>query len=393
MKSSGNNSAQIEISKEQIYDAFPFRTTHCRAFLRRRPRAPAPRAGARPARLPIRSRLSQCRRPAHRWARQKLNEQFAIGLREYLAEAAQKRFDVSPSAGKTALPQNARALTLEGELSRTPSPDGGAYLLVVRLYQDKPTHQIIAQWAGVAQNYRYLTGNLENRPTVNREGLLGETGKQIAVFAAAFSAAPPSADPLSQLTDTAQGHVLATVVPDGAASGTGIASPTLQSGQAFRLQIAAQNAGAAYIVREADTLVPLWMPVPGSKTEESVAPGKPVLIPPAQAPSWKAPDTDKPVTQTLLVLVRRSNPAPLAPQAAAPAFRPAAFPGLQSATDDSLPVQVIRAFGDIPPAPVPGTADPVRDQLTQMLSADPAGTWTAQRITLQILPALPKKKP
>ena len=112
----------------------------------------------------------------------KLNEQFATGLREYLAEAAQKRFDVSPSPGKSAPPQNARALTLEGELSRSTNPEGGAYLLIARLYEEKPSRHIIAQWAGVAQNYRYLTGNLENRPGVNREGLLGEAGKQIAAF-------------------------------------------------------------------------------------------------------------------------------------------------------------------------------------------------------------------
>ena len=97
-----------------------------------------------------------------------------------------------------------------------------------------------------------------------------------------------------------------------------------------------------------------------------------VPVPPTQA--WKAPETGKPMTQTLLVLVRRTPPA--APQAAAPAsaFRTAAFLPVgadEAQGSDSVPVQVIRTPSDVL---LPANPDAVREKFAHMISSDPAGT-------------------
>ena len=151
---------------------------------------------------------------------------------------------------------------LDGELSRTPNAQtGGAYFVTVRVTQEKPSRQLVAAWAGVAQNYRYLTGNLENRPDVNREGLLGEIGKQIAAFAAL--PASPANTQFAELVQKAliAGRVIATLVPEDGTKTFSVAAPTLQSGQNFRLQIAAEFSGSVIILREdGPQLIPLFMP-------------------------------------------------------------------------------------------------------------------------------------
>ena len=323
-----------------------------------------------------------------------LHEQFAGGLRDYLAGIAKKSnaFVVGPDA-KSRPPKNARVLLLDGELSRTPNADGGAYFVIVRAVQEKPTRQTVAAWAGIAQNYRYLSGNLDSRPDVNREGLLGELGKQIAVYVQGPAA--PANDLFSAGLQKAlqAGRVIATVVPSDGPAAPAVAAPTLRSEQSYRIKIAAEDAGSVYILREdGSQLISLFMPDTAPSASQTVEPGKPLLIPFPQTPSWKAPKTGEPLTQTLLVLVRRKTPAlPQTASTAAPALRLARLAAFAAPNraGDSLPVQVIRTPAD--PLP-PAAPDAVREKMAQLLAAGPEGTWTAQRITIQILPKS-KEKP
>jgi hypothetical protein len=103
--------------------------------------------------------------------------QFTDGLVKYLLTEAQDRYFVG-SAPRGVDP---RVLILEGDLSRTEVNSGGAYLCVLRL-KDERTGKFIGQWAGVADNFRLLYGNLFNTDGVAAQGLLGELGSRLVQF-------------------------------------------------------------------------------------------------------------------------------------------------------------------------------------------------------------------
>ncbi len=107
------------------------------------------------------------------------HRQFADGLVRYLQREAKGRFFVGSAPRGTEV----RTLILEGELSRTESGAGGSYLCILRLKDDR-TDRWVAQWAGVADNFRFLYGNLTGSEGVSAQGLLGELGNALVTFLA-----------------------------------------------------------------------------------------------------------------------------------------------------------------------------------------------------------------
>lgn len=95
----------------------------------------------------------------------------------YLQGEAKDRFFVGSAPRGT----ETRTLILEGELSRTEWGTGGSYLCILRLKDDR-TDRWVAQWAGVADNFRFLYGNLTGAEGVSAQGLLGELGSAVLAF-------------------------------------------------------------------------------------------------------------------------------------------------------------------------------------------------------------------
>ncbi len=328
---------------------------------------------------------------------------FSDGLRSYLAEVGKDRFVTDTTADDTP-PKTGRVLHLGGEISRTSDKeDGGPFLVVARLYEEKTAatpRKIVAQWAGVADNYRFLTGNLEKRPDVDKEGLLGELGKRVSLSVAPMPATPAWSAPLAKAAQT--GRVIASIVPVGAdgkpdASAPVIAAPVLKSEQTYRLKVAAKNGGTVYVVRvEGGRLVPVLLPKANDTAAPTVEPGKPILLPSGAGATMTAPKTDKAMEQTFLVLVRHADTKPVPPappkQAEAqtgPALRLAAFApsvALPAADEPNapVPVRILSTSGD---AVLPEGDGPEISRLVKMLTADPNGTWSAHRLIVRIVPA------
>lgn len=105
------------------------------------------------------------------------HRQFADSLIRYLRTESKGRFFV----GNAPRGIETHVLILEGELSRTENGTGGSYLCVLRLKDDR-TDRWVGQWAGVADNFRFLYGNLTNAEGVSPLGLLGEMGNAIVAF-------------------------------------------------------------------------------------------------------------------------------------------------------------------------------------------------------------------
>lgn len=105
------------------------------------------------------------------------HRQFAEGLVRYLQGEAKDRFFV----GSAPRGMETQTLILEGELSRSESGAGGSYLCILRL-KDDHTDRWVAQWAGVADNFRFLYGNLTGAEGVSAQGLLGDLGSAVLAF-------------------------------------------------------------------------------------------------------------------------------------------------------------------------------------------------------------------
>lgn len=105
------------------------------------------------------------------------HRQFADSLICYLRTESKGCFFV----GNAPRGIETHVLILEGELSRTENGSGGSYLCVLRLKDDR-TDRWVGQWAGVADNFRFLYGNLTNAEGVSPQGLVGELGGAIVRF-------------------------------------------------------------------------------------------------------------------------------------------------------------------------------------------------------------------
>lgn len=104
------------------------------------------------------------------------HRQFARALERYLRAEAKGRYFVGSAPREV----RTQSLVLEGELSRTEQGEGGVYLCVLRLKDDR-TERWVGQWAGVAENFRFLYGNLSNADGVSAQGLVGELGGAVVV--------------------------------------------------------------------------------------------------------------------------------------------------------------------------------------------------------------------
>ena len=314
-----------------------------------------------------------------------------------MADASQNHFDVNGDAKEAnSLPANVRALSVEGEFSRTEDGKGGGpFLVVLRLYQEKSgavPRRVLAQWAGVADNYRYLTGNLDNRADIDREGLLGEMGKRIAEAA---SDAPRNAAFDAFVATVAQSKsVLVTLVPtrtmpsgNGSAAGQtdAIVAPVLEAGREYRIKIASQESGTVVVVgRDANArLIPLYLP--GDKdAPRSVELGKPILVPALSEKPWIAPVTDAPTEQALFVFVRHEKPN----TKSAPAGNARVLSATSNDTPPVLPSPVrVLSTGTL----ADENLGHVLEALLKQFARDPKDTWTAQRFVVKVVPTATKQ--
>lgn len=393
----------------------------------------------------------------------KLHEQMAVSLRKYVAEksAAAGRFTVATGAATNPkAPANSRPYTLEGDLSRTEDgAGGGAYLCVVRLVAEKgpgvARRRVVAQWAGMAVNLRYLFGNLERAPDVDIEGLAGELGQRIAAVMAAEQRKDGGGDgaPYAAFLQkaTASRAVIATLLaaqprdnseePDENAIPGVAGKNTLRSRQTFRLNVASKNAGSVFVVRDLDgeRLVPLLV-ADRFENEPYVAPGKPARLPQAGDRPFVAPTlaNNRPMDMTLYVLVRRDAPGmaarrPTAAGTGAPdpdddeqaatataamtlvaqttttPFAATRFPAVATmgstataaggggAQDrgpaSDAPVRVLNILNydadddnSAPPRPIAPDENKSIARLLRMFADDADGTWSAQRLTIRVVP-------
>lgn len=129
------------------------------------------------------------------------HRQFQTALMRYLNSDTIGRYYI----GRAPRGTKVRILVLEGELSRTESATESSYLCVLRVKEER-TGRWVAQWAGVADSYRFLYGNLTGTQGVSVHGLVGELGDAMLSFLcgkgatrtrpAQIVATAPSAEPL-----------------------------------------------------------------------------------------------------------------------------------------------------------------------------------------------------
>lgn len=126
------------------------------------------------------------------------HKQFTDALVKFLLAEANGRFFVGDAPHGIPI----RVVSLEGDLSRTDIASGGAYLCVLRL-REETTGCWIGQWAGTADNFRFLYGNLTGAEGISLHGLLGELGVRVVACLVSPVVHLPKAD-------TAPVRVLAT---------------------------------------------------------------------------------------------------------------------------------------------------------------------------------------
>ena len=124
----------------------------------------------------------------HRGPDAQQHKQFTDSLVTFLRAEAKGRFFVG--AAPHGIPT--RVVSLEGDLSRTDIIMGGAYLCVLRL-RDETKGDWIGQWAGVADNFRFLYGNLTEAEGISLQGLLGELGGCVVACLVSPNASSPKA--------------------------------------------------------------------------------------------------------------------------------------------------------------------------------------------------------
>lgn len=275
---------------------------------------------------------------------------------------------------------NAR-FRLEGEISVAGTD--GPYLCVLRLVDNGGKGVVAAQWAGVAQTLRDLTGNLGNDKRISPLGLAGEFARRATVTAKSLlapSASAATADFEKRVTDAAKTNRLTLeAVPDGSKP-NGDKNAAMGPGAKFRVRVSTQDAGDVYLFRMDKQNAPVA--AYEQKAVPVALPGRPVLLPPSGAAF--SVGADGPPT-FVAVLVRRADVAQPAPSAqpasaavtlAAPIQNP--DDALGAAPNNNLPaVLVLDASARLPEAP----ADALVARLLALLETKKPDEVLSARLT------------
>jgi hypothetical protein len=293
----------------------------------------------------------------------------AEGFRKYLAEHSQGFYDVVARPMRPALGQ--RLLVLDGQLSHTvldPATKDGPFLLVLRLRTVGPNARCAAQWAGTAPNLRGLTGNLDNQPGIDPEGLLGELGKRlVAAFVGSFDDQTAALDKL--LSGAMHGRALE-LTASGEDGRTLADGATLAGGSKVTVQAAAPVPGTVYLIGRAAGGKPAALCVKPPEQAPQAGPGHPAMLPPTGA---VALDTVASATGYELVVLHRLKPSSGATRDL-------------GASDLNVGGVAVMEAGV---ANLATGGDPAIARLLAAAATDPDGTWSAARLKLTLTPPPP----
>jgi hypothetical protein len=188
---------------------------------------------------------------------------------------------------------------LEGELSV--SGTEGPYLCVLRLVDTAGKGRVAAQWAGVAQTLRDLTGNLSRDSRVHSLGLAGEFARRVTGATRGILTPNPGALNEAFAKRVAESGKTNRLTLEAVLE-NGKAGDTLAPGAKFRLRVATHDAGDIYVFalnkqnQPVAAFVQADIPV--------VLPGRPVLLPATGAPFSLRKDA---ALTFVAVLVRRPD--------------------------------------------------------------------------------------
>ena len=326
-----------------------------------------------------------------------LNESLTTGIIQYMKERSKERVDIVDMRIKP-IPANMAGqptLTLEGDLSHVATEDtgGGPYLLTLRLVElagEGKSRRIVAQWSGTAQTLMSLTSNLRRDPRISNDGLVGELGNRVVETVAAYGSASAQEQQkyFSHLLKTTAKPVNVTVklVSPSQTLALNGGTSAMFSRSRFGLEVSASYAGTVYVVGVGANgqLRPLLLPVAGK--EVIIAPDTLSRLP--SDTFWQATETQQPVREELVVLIRRRTAPPqreTMPREAEPSS--ARCQTMRSQTglgvEEPLHVMVLDGGNRILPR---ASGNEEIERLLEMTRNDPPGTWIVVRIPVTIVP-------
>lgn len=291
----------------------------------------------------------------------KLNINLTMAFRKIIANEAKGAVSV---VDKPAMKNNSNAAwALEGDISGVNNGQGTTnYLCVMRLYREGKKRELLAQWSGVADTLRFLTGNIPHIKAVHENGLVGEIGQR----ALNVIRTDGKVDLLQALTDIgktlpeAKGATITLSVGGGTAVPVSDNVPQLSGGMPFTVDVASPDAGPYVfaVLGESDIhLARLQQPVKETGGYERL--------------HFTTPGVKEAVTVRLFFFLRAKSTQQTAEQPA-----PAAKPD-----EAILPVRI----QEVVTRPAQ-TNDTIADVLLTLLQSDPPGSWLLKSVDLQIAP-------
>lgn len=273
-----------------------------------------------------------------------LNVRLTRGLEAYLGEAARGRLRLVPASAQP-------DFSAQGEISKPDTAPAGAgpYLLVLRLFREGKSRQLIGQWAGVADTVRDLSGNILRDPRVDPNGLTGELCKR--AIAAAVGGSWPQMESFDKLLGTTRA--------------TGVEAKVLPApGGGYRIEVKSDAAGTVFVVGMRAG-VPRALLLSEAPQVVDLSAGKAVVLPTQKTFALEEPASIGP--REVVVLVRR-----------------------KAAEREVLKTTEVTPSGNEPSVRIiEGGKEPAGEagvtRILQLATADTPGLWRAVRMPLHLL--------
>lgn len=310
-----------------------------------------------------------------------LAKNYTTGLVKAIESAAQHRVQIISAPNSTA------GFVLEGSLSRTEnSVNGGAYLCVLKLSKKVGESDIIiGQWAGYAENLRYLSGNLNGFPGVSNQGLLGELSicviNEVNRYRAHVDGVPYS------LIQTAADSGLDAfiVLPTQANPSQPNKKVVLKPNQPFAVSVKSTTDGSIFAVTKDSLGQFVCRSLTASDQPCIVKAGKPITLPTAE--TWTSDSTSG--DKVLYVLLRKNTPIKTA-KAVLSEGQSRENPPEKSVNSPDLPVRVISVVNNSRLESV-YKADKQVEELLAMIAQDPKQSWIVKAIKYTVSADTPEK--